>query len=222
MRAMQDHPVSASGQPFLSKHRIEALQDGVYAIAITLLVLELKLPDHSALHSQADLIEALVHLLPKLGAWLISFFVLAIFWISSNRAMGWLRQVDGKLLWINIVSMLFASFMPFASALIGEHPQMFVSQAVYAFTMAAMGMSAMAQLLYVGAHPELCHQPMPAGIRKAALLRCSGVAGAALLALLIAFWSPQFATMAFMLIWVFSALSRKYEKQAKADAAAAP
>jgi uncharacterized membrane protein len=213
------HQAATASHPTLSKHRIEALQDGVYAIAITLLVLELKLPPHDSIHSQADLLQALVHLLPKLSAWLISFFVLAIFWMSANRALLWVRQVDAKLLWINIIGLLFASFLPFAAGLIGEFPQMFVSQAVYAFTMAAMGLSALWQLSYLSGHPELCHQPMPPGVRKAAMLRCSGVAITALVALLIAFWQPMFASAGFMLMWVFSALSRKYEKQARTEAA---
>ncbi|MDI4635552.1 DUF1211 domain-containing protein [Pelomonas sp. V22] len=210
---------TAGGQPTLSKHRVEALQDGVYAIAITLLVLELKLPDHHGLHSQADLLRALVDLMPRLGAWLISFFVLAIFWASGHRAMHWLKVVDSKLVWINIVTLLFASFMPFASGLIGEFPQFFVSQAVYAATMGALGLCALWQLRYLTAHPELCHQPMPELLRKAAQLRCTGVVATAALAALIACWQPVFAPTAFMLMWVFGALSRRMMKQGHVAAA---
>lgn len=200
---------TTGGQPTLSKHRVEALQDGVYAIAITLLVLELKLPDHHGVHGQAELLQALVDLLPRLGAWLISFFVLAIFWASGHRAMHWLKVVDGKLVWINIVMLLFASFMPFASSLVGEFPQYFVSQAVYAGTMGALGLCALWQLRYLVAHPELCHQPMPEALRKAAQLRCLGVVATAGTAVLIACWQPVFATTAFMLMWVFVTLSRR-------------
>ena len=63
----------------LSAHRVEALTDGIYAVAMTLLVIELKLPDHSQIHGADDLAQALANLLPKVLAWVISFGVLAFF-----------------------------------------------------------------------------------------------------------------------------------------------
>lgn len=218
---MNDHPplLLSGGQPLLSKHRVEALQDGVYAIAMTLLVLELKLPDHHSLHSQAELMQALLDLMPRLGAWFISFFVLAIFWLSGHRAMHWLRVVDSKLIWINFTSLLFASFMPFASDLVGEYPQYFVSHVVYSLTMAALGLCALWQLRYMTAHPVLCHQPpMPAPLRMAAQVRCLGVVVTAAASAVLAYWEPLFANVAFLLMWVFGAVSRRMVRQVSIDA----
>lgn len=199
----------------LSKHRLEALQDGVYAIAITLLVLELRLPEHPEIHSAAELQQALWHLLPRFGSWLISFFVLAIFWVSSNFALGWVRQVSVGLIWINLLALMFASFLPFAAGLIGQHPTVLVSQAIYAGTMAGMGLIGLWQLRFLRLHPELCHRPMPDGVRKAALMRNGAVVLTALIALLIAvFVMPQLATAAFMLMPIFTRLSRRFERQA--------
>ena len=68
----------ATGTFYLSKHRLEALTDGIFAVAMTLLVIELKIPETAQIKVPEDLIAALLHLLPKFIAWLISFFVLAI------------------------------------------------------------------------------------------------------------------------------------------------
>ena len=142
-------------QPGLSKHRLEMLTDGVYAIAITLLVLELKVPDHAAGDTRTDLLQALGHLIPKFVAWLISFFVLCIFWIANYRMFLWVRSVDMKAMWITLLTLLGASFFPFASALVGEHAGAFVSQAVYASDMAFMGLMTLWLLGHLERHPEL-------------------------------------------------------------------
>ncbi|MBL8525273.1 MAG: DUF1211 domain-containing protein, partial [Betaproteobacteria bacterium] len=104
----------------MSKHRIEALTDGIYAVAMTLLVIELKLPAHESIKTQVDLINAVGHLLPKFLAWIISFLVLALFWIGHHKLFHFVRHVDGKLLALNIVQLGAVSLMPFSSALSGE------------------------------------------------------------------------------------------------------
>ena len=86
----------------LSKHRIEALTDGIYAVAMTLLVIELKLPAHELIKNQADLINAVGHLLPKFIAWIISFLVLSMFWLGHHRLFQIVRHVDGKLVGLNL------------------------------------------------------------------------------------------------------------------------
>ena len=63
----------------LPLHRSEALTDGIFAVAMTLLVIELKLPDHGSIHSAEQLADALAGLLPKAISWALSFFILALF-----------------------------------------------------------------------------------------------------------------------------------------------
>lgn len=211
-----NHPPPAPGAPFkpaLAKHRFDALQDGVYAIALTLLVLELRLPTQVHLHSSQELVEALVGLLPRGLAWLVSFFVLALFWHASLRAQAWVRELDSRLVWINIVALLFASLLPFASSVVGEYPGLLASQCLYAAVMGGMALTALWQLRHLSSHPGLCHHPMPAGVRKAATLRIGGLLGTAVLAVLIAMADPRFATMAFMLMAVIGPLSARVERR---------
>ena len=81
-----DREGAASGR--LPKHRLEGLTDAVYAIAITLLVLELRLPTHEAVAAMGGIGVALVHLLPRFVAWVVSFMVLAIFWAINPRGLA--------------------------------------------------------------------------------------------------------------------------------------
>jgi uncharacterized membrane protein len=82
---MSNEPRPAALRGHLPKHRLEALTDGVFAIAITLLVLELRLPGPEAVAAAGGLNGALLHLLPRFVAWVVSFFVLAIFWAGHHR-----------------------------------------------------------------------------------------------------------------------------------------
>jgi uncharacterized membrane protein len=203
----------------LSKHRLEMLTDGVYAIAITLLVLELKVPGHAAGESQVDLLHALGHLIPKFVAWLMSFFILCIFWIAHHRMFLWVRSVDMKAMWITLLTLLGASFLPFASALVGEHASAFISQLIYAADMAFMGLMNLWLLGHLQRHPELCREDIHAGVFRGARFRCWGIVGTAALAVAIALVEPRFATSAFGLMAVVSPASRKYEQRPAAPTA---
>ena len=87
---------------------------------MTLLVIELKLPDVNAIQSSDALITALADLLPKAIAWVISFFVLAFFWVGHHRAFAYVRKADAKLVGLNLAQLAAVSLMPFSCALIGE------------------------------------------------------------------------------------------------------
>ena len=196
----------------LGKHRVEALNDGIYAVAMTLLVLELKLPEARELVSETAFAGLLVHLIPKFFAWLISFFILAIFWLSHQRAFHYVRAVDSKLLWINVVSLAFASLLPFSSALVGEYGSLFAPQVIYAANMAALSLVAIWQLDHLEKHPELCHpSPFPRHVAKAARFRCWSLAAVAALAVVIATFDPRFGTLAFMLMILLGRIGRRIE-----------
>lgn len=214
---------SASAHParYLHKQRIEALTDGIYAVAMTILVLELKFAHEAAFATRDDFHAALAHLLPKFIAWLISFFILATFWISHHRAFHFVKRVDMKLLWINVLGLLFASFLPFASSLVGEHAQFFTAQAIYAVDMALMALVAIWQVGHLYRNPELCEPAIPDYMLKAVRFRCWSIVAVAALAVFIAWFQPYFGTMAFMLMALLGRIGRRMEHVAAERAALA-
>lgn len=158
----------------LSIHRVEALTDGIYAVAMTLLVIELKLPDHSVLNSSAQVMHALAELWPKFEAWVISFFVLAFYWMGHYRAHSHMRRTDGTLVALNLTQLAFVSLMPFSCALLGEHGGV-VPQVVYALNMAMLSVFALLVARYVHRHPELTVAPMTRGGYRGACVRIVGL-----------------------------------------------
>ncbi|WP_067732766.1 TMEM175 family protein [Novosphingobium naphthalenivorans] len=94
--------------------RVEAFSDGVLAIIITIMVLELKTP-------AAEGLEALWHLWPVFLAYVLSYAYVAIYWVNHHRLFGHARVITGRLLWSNMALLFTLSLVPFATAYLGEH-----------------------------------------------------------------------------------------------------
>ena len=195
----------------LSKHRIEALTDGIYAVAMTLLVIELKLPAHELVHSDQDLANALVNLIPKFTAWVISFLVLSLFWLGHQRMFQNLRHVDGKLVALNMMQLGFASLMPFSSALSGEFGARWISQIGYSINMSLLSISAILVARYIHKHPELSIHAMSEGAYQAASFRIGGLIFISIVAVIISYHIPAAGNGAFMLMMVIMPISRRIE-----------
>jgi uncharacterized membrane protein len=115
----------------LSKTRIEALSDGVFAIAVTLLVLELKVPEVMSHHSDHEMLEMLLELKLEFAAYVVTFLIAGAFWYLHHLTFHFIKHVDGALVWLNLLFLMFVSLLPFSSGLIGHlfvHP---VSQLFY-------------------------------------------------------------------------------------------
>ena len=208
------------GTFYLSKHRLEALTDGIFAVAMTLLVIELKIPETAHITTGEQLIAALGQLVPKFVAWVISFFVLAIFWASHHRLFHFVRVIDGKLTWLTIGYLACVSLMPFSSALTGEYGGALVAQTFYSINMALLGMMALLKSRHIHMHPELCGPPIPVSVFKGARLRTSGLIVVAAMAIAITAALPgkgPIGNTAFMLMFVFGKMGQRIEARRTAE-----
>jgi uncharacterized membrane protein len=135
----------------VTKNRLENCSDGVFAIAITLLVLDIKLPEVNTL----GLSQALTESLPRIAAYVMSFAIIGLYWISHHRTFELIAKVNGAVFWINLLLLLLVSFIPFPTALLGRYPNEALPIIVYSFTLIAcnaVGLGLMAYLLF---HPQL-------------------------------------------------------------------
>lgn len=108
----------------MSKGRLEAFSDGVIAILITIMVLELKVPRGTDL-------AALSAFLPFLSTYVLSFVFLGIYWSNHHHLFQAVRRVDGRVLWANLHLLFWLSLVPFGTAWMGEHPTAPVPVAAY-------------------------------------------------------------------------------------------
>lgn len=116
-----------------STTRVEAFSDGVFAIAITLLVLEIRLPEHAAGGAELTVWTRLAALWPSYLAFLLSFFVILVMWINHHELMRLVRAVDYPLLFANGLLLLTISFVPFPTAVLARQLATPESAAAVAF-----------------------------------------------------------------------------------------
>ncbi len=132
----------------LGKARIEALADGVFAIAMTLLILDIKVPVLAPGEGGDDLFRKLLALWPKLVAFVVSFLIIGVYWVGHHAQLHFVRRSDRTFLWMNLFFLLVISAMPFSTALLGEHHHQPLALAVYCGNLILAGLVLYAQLWY--------------------------------------------------------------------------
>jgi uncharacterized membrane protein len=117
--------------PTISRSRVEFLFDGVFAIAMTILVLELRVPELADSHSVNELGRALLHHAPTFLSYLLSFGMLGLFWYRHNLQYHYFRAITRGMLVLHLVQLAAAAFFPFCAALLGRYPTNGLAQVVY-------------------------------------------------------------------------------------------
>jgi uncharacterized membrane protein len=144
----------------LAFERIVFFSDAVFAIAITLLVIEIKVPHIPQGATGAETIQALLHLLPKVIGYVVSFIVLGSLWIEHHRIFRYIHSFDGGLLIRNIAMLLAIAFVPFPTGLFSENYTNTVALAIYAITLSAAGFAK----IWVWSYAARGHRLLVAGI----------------------------------------------------------
>lgn len=191
--------MNQSEQNALSFERIVFFSDAVFAIVITLLVLEIKVP-HLNEFSEANLRGELLNLIPKFSGFLASFFIIGLMWFEHHRIFQYIKNYNGGLIWRNLVFLLSISFIPFPTALTSEY---FWSQTAFVFytlTFAFAGLAKFWIWSYASSKPELLDE----NIDKATVLkikrRSLAVPIGSILAALLSLISILIAPIGFALI----------------------
>jgi uncharacterized membrane protein len=122
-----------------SLERIGALSDGLFAIAMTIIVLEIRVPSLGENATNADLANALLDLAPQFLTYLLSFLTLGIFWNAQHSQLNYFARGDRHLAWIELAYLAFVALLPFSTSLLNEYLQLPLAFAVYWFNILALG-----------------------------------------------------------------------------------
>ncbi|HWA18676.1 MAG TPA: TMEM175 family protein [Devosia sp.] len=120
--------------------RLLAFSDGVIAVAITLLILEIRLPEEFGAFTDTQLWASLLELWPRFMAFLISFAVIGVYWLNHHRKFDLIVKSDSGLKWLNLLFLLTICVIPFVTAVIAQNSG-FVGTAIYATVMMSCGLS---------------------------------------------------------------------------------
>lgn len=157
-----------------SSGRLEAFSDGVFAIAITLLVLDIGVPARNELH-RGGLGSALAHQWPSYFAYLVSFLVIGIIWVNHHTMFSKVNRVDRPVLFANLALLLFVSALPFPTRLLADYltagTDSHLAAAVYSATMLAMGLTYSLLWIAVTRDARLLHADVDSIASRAAIRR---------------------------------------------------
>ena len=137
--------------------RVMALTDGVFAIILTLLVLEIHVPE---LTGGQTLREALEEIRPSFVAFLISFVVVAIAWVGHRDLFAHVRRTDRPLVWLNVLYMLPLCLLPFGASLIARYERFAVALEIYGWLLVAIALTRVWMFWYGTGRPHLLYEPI--------------------------------------------------------------
>jgi len=101
--------------------RLEAFCDGVFAIAITLLIIDIKIPSTEKIDTTADFWHALKHITPSILAFVLSFIIILITWVNHHASLKLVNKSSPSFIYVNGFMMLTVAFIPFPTSLLGEY-----------------------------------------------------------------------------------------------------
>lgn len=187
----------------MGKNRLEAFSDGVLAIVITIMVLEMKVP-HGA-----D-VSALAPLLPVFLGYVLSFVYVGIYWNNHHHLLHTVHHVSGKMLWANLHLLFWLSLLPLATGWMGQNPLAPLPNAFYGGVL----------LMAAGAYLVLQRVIMSSDAEHGALQQIIGrdikgktSVGAYAIAIVLSFWQPLLAQLVYLcvaLLWLIP--DRRIEK----------
>jgi uncharacterized membrane protein len=144
----------------MTKGRLEAFSDGVFSIVITLLILDVRLPNDAS-----PTLETLRPLLPQIFAFVMSFVIVGVYWVAHHNMLHFVRAVDRYVLWLNLVLLLTVVFLPFSASLLGRHLGEATAVALYGANLILVNTAGTALLLYATSRPALVREDLPPAFR---------------------------------------------------------
>jgi uncharacterized membrane protein len=128
--------------------RIVGITDGVFAIALTLIVLEIRVPAHETVHSESELVAAILALTPRFLTYALSFLTLTIFWFGQQAQHGLIAKSDRRLATLNLCFLAFIALLPFSTDLLADFLAFRVAVLVYWLNLLMLGASLFASWWY--------------------------------------------------------------------------
>jgi uncharacterized membrane protein len=189
--------------------RIVFFSDAVFAIAITILVLDIRVPDIPPDLVARELPGRILELGPNVLSYLISFLVLAVYWQAHHRAFRPIRVYDRTLVWLNFLFLMAVAFLPFPTSLLGEYSEEQISVVIYAVNAAAASLLLVAISWYATSGRRLVAPDLDDEAERIQRLQGLAVPVVFLLSIGVSFFSPIAAIYSWLLLSATDPLIRR-------------
>ena len=190
----------------LTTKRIESLTDGIFAIAMTILVLNLHLPDGGASSTNSMLQHQLLGQANKIFNYFLSFVLLAVFWMVHHQQFHVIKRTDRTHLWINVLLLMFVALVPFSTSLVGDFSSAWIDELCFSANLFIIGLLFYWNWSYATQQHRLVDETLEEkriqlGKRRSLVLPVVSV-----LAMLTSYIFTPLATLVFILIPILLAL----------------
>jgi uncharacterized membrane protein len=175
----------------LTKGRVEALTDGIFAFAMTLLVTTLDFP-------KADLAVPFTLHLPDFTNYAIAFVVLAGFWVAHHHLFHHVRFIDRTLLWMNVLSLLFVALVPFSTDIAGDYTNLPVTSIFFEANLLVIGLSLFFIWRYATAGRRLVDPDLGERTVRLEARRCLVIPAVSAVGILIALLGSDWSTLVYV------------------------
>jgi uncharacterized membrane protein len=189
--------------------RLLALSDGVFAIAITLLVLQLTVPEISGRGIGSQLAGQLLSAVPKIVTYCIGFAVIALFWLGHRRVFFYIVRSDAVLTFLNLGLLLCVAFMPFPTAILSLYGETAVAVIFYTSTLTVAGLLNLVLWLWAASGHRLIRADVSDRLIRNHSWRACISPAVFLASMPLALWSPTIAEMSWLSILVISVVFRR-------------
>lgn len=201
----------------MSVNRLETLVDGIFAIAMTLLVFNIAVPPSSEITPDVKFFELLKSLGPHLEVFAFSFMLLAIFWFNHHRFFHFVKETDGTFLWINIFWLLFVALVPFSASVVTDFGNQKAGAVFFHSNMLMIGLFAALSLRYA-LHKGLMQDDTDEQIMRLFRLRSLFLPVLSLCAIGISLFHPGRSSYAYFAIFLLNILLRTIMMKGKRKA----
>jgi uncharacterized membrane protein len=189
----------------MTKNRVEAFSDGVFAIVITLLILDVRFPADQPLT-----LETLRGVAPHVLAFVLSFIIVGVYWVAHHNMLHFIKQVDRQVLWLNLILLLFIVFIPFPAGLLGQHPDSQLAVTLYGGNLMAVNAAGTGMWLYAMSRPDGAAEGIaPALSRFVARLHAAPILVYGI-AIVLAHWYVPLSLVLFAAVPVFFILPNPF------------
>jgi len=192
--------------------RIEAFSDGVFAIVITLLVLEIHVPQVQGKDVAAALARSLLAMTPKFLTYILSFVLVCIWWVAHHHLFHVLRRSDRGLLWLNSLFLLWLAFLPFPTALMGDFPGERIAVMGYGTVSTLAGVSFTLMRFYAFYLAKLVDESIDRSLLNSAMLKSALNPVLHSIAVLLAFVDTRLSIALYIILPMMFFIPSKLER----------
>ncbi len=195
-------------QTSLELERIIFFSDAVIAIAITLLAVQIVLP---ADLNPEDVPQAIIDMLPQIGAYALSFLIIGNYWVIHHRVFRNIKHYDTRLIWLNILFLLFMAFLAVPSNVVGRFPTEPAAIIFFDICLMLTGLTQAAIWLHASRNHHLIPRSLSPALIRWGNIRSLVPPVVMVISIILAFFDPLIALLSWGLIWVgFAILNRYY------------